>query len=261
MRTTGRISLLRNLGALLVSGFLMLSVCPVFAKEPISLVTLDFPPYSFEENGAAKGIAVDIVKEVFARMGFSDVSISLYPWGRGYEMAKLGQVDGIFTIYWLEEREPLFFFSNQELMSADIALFALKDRRVKFDGNLSSLKGMVIGTAINVSLGERFDQAVRDGSVTVEPTIDNTSNALKLLAGRVPLIVANRYVLWDIFQKLGSDKRVQEIKPPVQAVKLRIAFSKKRPLEKVRDDFDNALARMKREGRVEQIIRKYIHRQ
>ncbi len=47
----------------------------------IELVTLQYPPYEYEEDGEVKGIAVDIITEGFTRLGY-EVDITLYPWTR-----------------------------------------------------------------------------------------------------------------------------------------------------------------------------------
>ncbi len=59
---------------------------PNFA-ETLELVTLQYPPYEYEENGEVKGLAVEIVKEVFKRLD-QPISIKVYPWARSLDNVK-----------------------------------------------------------------------------------------------------------------------------------------------------------------------------
>ena len=49
--------------------------------ESYSFATFNFPPYEFEQDGAPRGIAVDLVREAMHRLGHT-VEIRIYPWAR-----------------------------------------------------------------------------------------------------------------------------------------------------------------------------------
>ena len=50
--------------------------------KPLELVTIDFPPYVYKENGIIKGFNVDILKAVFNEMEMQ-IDIKFIPWARG----------------------------------------------------------------------------------------------------------------------------------------------------------------------------------
>jgi polar amino acid transport system substrate-binding protein len=68
-------------------------------SRPIRLVfATELAPLSFEEAGIAKGILIDIAREVFrVRLGHA-VDAALYPWERAQQMVRSGEADGFITI-------------------------------------------------------------------------------------------------------------------------------------------------------------------
>ncbi len=105
----------------------------------IELVTLQYPPYEYEEDGEVKGIAVDIITEGFTRLGY-EVDITLYPWTRALNMVKNGDADGIFTAYKTEERLTFADYSNEILIQQSVSLFVTKGSNIQFDGDLNNVK-------------------------------------------------------------------------------------------------------------------------
>ena len=80
-----------------------------------------------------RGVAADIVREAFRRMG-RPVRIGIYPWGRSLSMAESGQADAIFTIDKTSEREARLDHSRQVLMPQEVSLFVWQDSPIRFDG-------------------------------------------------------------------------------------------------------------------------------
>ena len=85
---------------------------PSAPKGHVAVVTEDWKPYSFEEDGAVKGSATGLVRKVLERAGI-DYSIKVYPWARAYSMALNDDDTLIFAIVRSGEREPLFNWVGQ----------------------------------------------------------------------------------------------------------------------------------------------------
>ena len=81
----------------------------------------------------------------------------------------------------------------------------------------------------------------------------------KLLKGRFDVLVSNKYGALDILKKMGKSDRVEELSPEIQSVPSYIAFSKKRNLSAIRDQFDSVFAAMKKDGTYDQIIKGYFN--
>jgi polar amino acid transport system substrate-binding protein len=224
----------------------------------LRLVTLEFPPYEYSENGEVKGSAVAVVKEVFERMG-QPIRIDVYPWVRALKMIESGEGDAIFTVYKIPEREVFADYSNEVLMPQILSFFVRKNSEIVFDGDLSKLSSLKFGVVRSLSYGAKLDFALKSKMLAnVEDVANGMPNFLKLLDSRVDIVPSNKYVAVDILSKIGRMGDVKELMPEIQTVSSYIAFSKKRNLTAVRDDFDKVLREMKVDGSYQKIIDDYF---
>ena len=78
---------------------------PVF-----TIMTEDWKPYQFEENGELKGVAVEILalilKEIQSNQTVADIKI--LPWARGYLIAKSEKNAILFSMTRTPERDSQF---------------------------------------------------------------------------------------------------------------------------------------------------------
>ncbi|WP_137940099.1 transporter substrate-binding domain-containing protein [Chitinivorax sp. B] len=233
---------------------------PFTGAQTLELVTLQYPPYQYEENGVVKGLVVDIVNEAFRRIR-QPVNITLLPWARAIKMIEDGSADGIFTAYKTPEREVFADYSKEILMPQTVSLFVLKDSSIHFDGDLSRLAGYNFGVVRKVSYGKVFDEAVKHGQIKVpDPANTGEQNIDKLLAKRFDILVSNKYGALDILASKGVLDRVKELSPEVEQVPSYLAFSKRRNLISIRDRFDEALSEMKQDGTYEGMIIRYVRK-
>ncbi|STR45451.1 substrate-binding periplasmic protein [Iodobacter fluviatilis] len=223
-------------------------------SAPLELVTLQYPPYQYEENGQTKGFVVEIVKEVFRRMQ-QPVNITLMPWTRSIKMIEDGTADAIFTAYKTAEREVFADYSKEVLMPQAVSLFVLKESNIKFDGDLLKLANYSFGAVNKVSYGDVFDNAVKNKLIKApDVTYTGEQNVEKLLAKRFDIMVSNKYGALDILRHKGVEHKVKELAPEVQAIPSYMAFSKKRNLRAIRDKFDEILSAMKKDGSYQKIV-------
>jgi len=222
----------------------------------IELVTLQYPPYEYEEDGEIKGIAVEIIREGFSRLGY-DVSITLYPWTRALNMVKNGDADGIFTAYKTDERLEFADYSNEVLIQQSVSLFVIQGSNIKFDGDLDNVRKYSFGVVRDVSYGEKFDTMFKNNEFAYEETNTGESNLQKLINGRFDILISNTFGALSIIKKEHISDQVIELKPVVESVPSYIAFSKKRNLTDLRDEFDEILIVMKNDGTIDRIIDAY----
>jgi len=237
--------------------FLLIFMIFFFAYgKTFDLVTLDYPPYEYQQGNEVKGIAVEIVREVFKRMGHN-VKITVLPWKRSLDMVKKGNAAAIFTAYKTAEREKFLDYSKEVLMPQRTALFVRKDSNITFDGDLGKLKNETIGTVIGVSYGEKFDRAVKSKKIKPESVRVGELNLKKLINKRVNIAPSNEYGAFYILKKLNALNKVKMLSPVLQNVPSYIAFSKKRNLTIIRDQFDKTIKKMKDDGTFDNILKKY----
>lgn len=239
--------------------FLMVCVMafPVGAwAETFKLVTFEYPPYEYTENGEAKGMAVEIVREAFKLMNH-EVSIEVLPWARCQVLFERGEVDGIFTFFQNAERQPFTLYSKEVVVTQTISLWVPLSSTIEFNGDLTRLQGYRFGVTPKTSYGERFDTAVKYELVRTDPALTIESNIRKLLKGRVDIWISNRDGAQHELKRLGMSGLVRELKHPIQVVPAYVGFSKLRNHSALRDAFDQALAALKQNGVYDSVVRKY----
>ncbi|MCJ8338681.1 MAG: transporter substrate-binding domain-containing protein [Pseudomonadales bacterium] len=239
--------------------FIWLLLCSTQSTaRTLELVTLQYPPYIYREDGDIKGIAVQIIRESFRRMQ-QPIKITLLPWSRAIMRIRNGSADAIFTAYKNPDRETFADYSKAIVMPQIVSLFVLKDSSITWNGNFQFLTQYTIGVVRKVSYGKLFDQAVTDHTLgKIQYAGTGEQNMEKLLKGRFDVLVSNKYGALDILKKMGKSNQVKELSPEIQSVPSYIAFSKKRNLSAIRDQFDSVFAAMKKDGTYEQIIQSYF---
>jgi len=237
--------------------FLILLVCQILPAKPYQIVTLDYPPYEYEEQGKVKGIATEIVRETFKRMG-EEIEIKLFPWKRSLEMVKNGQADAIFTIYHTKERADFLDYSNEIVMPQRTALFTLNKSAITYSGDLNELKNYSFGVVLGISYGEKFDSFIKNDNLKINSLYDGEANIRGLLTGYSQIIVSNELGARSILKDLNKINEVTMLEPILQDVPSYLAFSKNRKLKKLRDRFDASLKQLKADGTYDIIIKKYL---
>lgn len=227
------------------------------SAKVLELVTLQYPPYAYQEQGEVKGVAVDLIQEAFRRMK-QPIRISVLPWARAIYQIEQGQSDAIFTIYKTKERALFADYSNEVLIQQSVALFVRKDSAIAFNGQLSQLANYRIGAVRKVSYGEVFDRAVLTGQLaSLDITDTGEQNMKKLLQGRFDILVSNKLGAQYILQQMGQTEKVKMLLPEIEYIPSYLAFSKKNNLQATRDQFDAVLGEMKRDGSYAKIVGRF----
>lgn len=102
----GRIGVASAMGLGLLALFSGGSVRPAAAETPVRLVFAEYlTPLSFAEDGEARGILIDVARDIIGRDLGRGVEVELYPWERAQQMVRRGEADGFITISTPARRE------------------------------------------------------------------------------------------------------------------------------------------------------------
>lgn len=226
-------------------------------SEPLQIVTLQYQPYQYEENGQLKGFVTAIIQEVFSRME-QPITITVYPFARALEMIKYGEADAIFTAAKNPEREAFADFPREVLVDQQMSFFVHANSPITFDGDLRKLGRYRIGVIIGYRYGAVFDEAVKAGILpNIHKVTNQEGNAKKLVAGRIDVWMSNREQALFVIRRLGLSKTIKELTPAVQVIPSYIAFSKKRNVGDLGGRFGRELRKMKEDGVYDRIIADY----
>lgn len=122
--------------------FVVISICLVAQALPtlafseshtgnsdafIEIVTEDWRPYNFVQDGELMGSSVETMKQVLAHAKV-DHRITVMPWARAYKTAMDTPNHMIFTMKRIPEREPFFVWGRPLVVGGSIYPYRLKKR-------------------------------------------------------------------------------------------------------------------------------------
>lgn len=222
----------------------------------VVLLTENFPPYNMATNGKnfaqednIQGIAVDIVKETFARAGVQYNLTLRFPWDRIYKLALEKPGYGVFVTARLPEREELFKWVGP-IGPDDWVMLAKGDSPINL-GSLDEARQYRIGAY----KGDAISEYLTDKGVEHGTSLRDQENARKLVAGQIDLWAtgdpAGRY--------LAKQEGITGLKTVLRfdSAELYLALNKDMPDEIVAK-LQAALDQMRAEGFVDATLNKYL---
>ena len=221
-------------------------------QDKVILASGEWAPY-VSENLKHEGVLSRIVREAFALEGI-EVEYAYLPWKRSMEGAKNGKWHG--TLPWLknEEREESFYFSDP--IAHENVLFFHKEN-LDFDWEtVSDLTGYKIGGTTGYFYGDEFDNAEKEGVITIERVAEDSMNIQKLTADRVDIVICEVDVGYELIeQTLSSEdaKKITHHPKSISAQPLYLLLSKQvKGNEQLVESFNQGLKRLSESGKVDQ---------
>ncbi len=241
--------------SMIISVIVIMSISPSSYAEPIRIqvVYTEWFPYTFQQNGEARGFEIDILRSVLADMNIEG-EFTQYPWKRCLHTLKIGTADALVSMLKTKEREEYTHYPETHISLSKTVFCTTTDKKISFDGNYESLSDYRIGIISGFTYGESFDKAdylKKDGVTDVEMLIN------KLLANRNDIIAENFAVISGRANKMRIESRLKFLTPPIHTQKLFVGFSKTNNLTKMAAEFSLALQQFKSSKRYITIIEKY----
>lgn len=185
--------------ACIVSVSLLSTSGPILAADNLMIITEDYPPLNFVENGVLRGPSVDIVKAIQDRLNIKNV-IKVYPWARGYHLLKTKTNTALFSTTLSKKREGLFKWVGP-IAEKKIGFFAKKSRGIRLK-SLADAQGFMIGVqrdGVGMQLLEEWGHKKIDASTGAE------ANLKKLMGGRNDLWFSSNATVAGNSKKLNID--------------------------------------------------------
>ncbi len=229
---------------------------PSFSQESgpggFVYMTEQYPPYNYEENGEQKGISVDVLRAVWERMGEKAAPVRFMPWARAYRdvQEKPGMV--LFSMARTPAREDLFQWACP-IVTARFMLYALAKNTAKME-KLDDVERYSVG----VIRDDITDILLKPyaGRTRIEAVGDMTLNMKKLDAGRIDLVAYSEEGFPEFLRRNGRSESDYRAVFPLADIQVCYAFSRDADAAFVAR-FQDALAALNAEGRVEKIDRSY----
>lgn len=235
---------------------------------------VNYPPYSFEEDGELQGIYANIIKRAVSRMKGYKVTLVGVPWKRGLRLLENGKGFAIYPPYFRAENRPYIWPYSLPILDERVIVMCRKDlffRTLRLNW-VEDYYGLVIGINAGFKLGgDAFWQAVKEKKITVSEAKGNRENLLQLGLKRIDCYLNDRIsILWGL-EKLKQSgeydeggRHVNLIEGATVSIEQgflgftdrdegRFAFK-----QDFKQQFDIIIYDMRRSGELQKIINDYI---
>jgi len=233
----------------------------VMAQQTLTFSTLDkFAPFTWKEDNQAKGIDVDILKELCKRINVK-CKISFVPWKRVVFNTKKGKSHGGFAGFKTSERETFAHFLDLPFHYSKYQIFVKKGSEFPYE-KTQDLYGKKLGKNLGFNLGEELVNATKEKKIFFDEARDASANIAKLQKDRIQGYVGNYHEILLAAKKMGLSGQIVPLPKPIR--KPRGAFlliSKAAKMEnktQVLQQMNLALKQMYEDGTIEKITSKYL---
>ena len=237
--------------------FFLVIGSPCSAKN-YKVFTEQLAPVHYEEDGEIRGIATDVVSEIFKEAGL-EPKFEIYPWKRAYQKALSTDESFIYTINRTEKREPLFKWIGP-ILSKVTYLYKLKGRDDIQIENFEDAKKYTTAVILGHSLTTRLkDRGFRDGLELI--TTPNKRVQMKVfIKGRADLITGNQYT---IFQSLKSEGYTMDDVEPALFITAKGYYlgANINTSDEIVSKLRKANEKVQLSGLPEKMVKKYMHEQ
>lgn len=218
---------------------------------PLRLLSEEFPPINFTEEGRPSGLAVEVVQTVLRRLGQS-LPIEFLPWARAYRDAQGAQPVALFSAARIPEREKLFqwvgpivtFYSSFYGRAGAARLRRFDDARHAED-------------VLVVRDWYTAQQLASEGFQNLRFVSDPVQGVRMLLAGRAPLFASERISMPGTLASAGIEAGAVEEVYTYASSDGYIAFSPGTPRAVVKA-WQREIDAMKRDGSFQAIYKRWL---
>ncbi len=216
------------------------------------VLTEEYPPFNFIENGKVTGFSVEIVREMLRRMD-EDVPVEMVSWARGYNLALRQPEVMLFSTGRNDAREDLFHWVGP-LARQKWALFGRRGDGITI-ATLDDAKGVA-------AIGTYKDDIERQelkalGFTNLVMAMNDETNIRRLMAGQIDLWPSSTLGVAYIAREAGVPFEDLEQKYVFNFYSVYIAISKSTPEDTVAR-WSRTLDAIKADGTYDTIRKKWL---
>ena len=233
---------------LLITGIFIYS-SSLFAIEPVQVVTANWKPYNYLENGVLVGSGTAIVKAVFKEAQVP-YKINVYPWARTYKMAEKTPNTLIYTLVRVPMREKMFKWVRPIGMSDKVYFYQLANNtdapQIKHINDLKKYRFGVVRNSINHQYLKQL--GFKEGE-NLQPLRHQSLNLKQLMKGHLTFSVFAEDNLHQELSSLNIPKK--KLRPALflQDIRFYMSFNKNTPdslVQKLQAAYD----RLQQQGKI-----------
>ncbi|MCX2861629.1 transporter substrate-binding domain-containing protein [Paucibacter sp. PLA-PC-4] len=232
---------------------LLLGTVHAHAQAPaLRLMSEEFPPINFSQDGEAQGLAVDMVREIQRRLGQKQ-AIEFLPWARAFRDLQRPAPAALFAMARTPERERQFKWVGPIVVFYS-AIYAPAGGGVRLRSLDDAKKAAGVLVVRDWYVSEHLSAL---GFTNLVRVSDPTQGIRMLLARRAPLFATERISMPQTLSQAGLAEDALEIVYSYASADGYIAFSRGTPDAVVRA-WQQQLDRMKRDGSFQTIYKRWL---
>lgn len=218
---------------------------------PLRLLSEEFPPINFTDEGRPSGLAVEVVQGVLQRLG-QTLPIEFQPWVRAYREAQGSQPVALFSAARIPEREKLFQWAGPIVtFYSSFYARAGAERLKRFDDARRADDVLVVRDWYTAQ------QLASEGFRNLRYVSDPVQGLRMLLAGRAPLFASERISMPATLAAAGIEPAALEEVYTYASSDGYIAFSPGTP-RRVVAAWQREIDAMKRDGSFQAIYKRWL---
>ena len=217
----------------------------------LTVLTEDWPPVSYMENGKPAGMAVEVVKEMLRRAKRSE-QVEIVPWSRAYKLATESPNVVLFSLGRNAERERLFTLLGPLLL---VKTELYQRRGAHWKDRLEQARQQAVVGTYRSTYAE--SSARQNGFQQFSLASTPERSARMLLAGRIDLWADSNLGSGTIIRKAGGTPADIERVMTLDVTELMIGFSRGSAVQNILA-LEQALREMKGDGSFQRIHRHWF---
>ncbi|MBW9115330.1 transporter substrate-binding domain-containing protein [Rhizobium cauense] len=230
---------------LLLSTLLSLTASAHAMAGAVTLVTEEYPPFSYRDGKTIKGASVEQVEMLMKEAGI-EYTIEMMPWARAFNLAQTTPMNCVFTTAHSAKRDAMFKWVEPLLVDRNILI--TRSSSGVTARNLEEAKHYTVGTQredyTEVTLRE-------NGFSKLDVTTDFNATLRKLLNGRIDMMPISELY----FDKLKADQPLEKV-TVLSSQPMGIACEKNFPSDLLAK-MQAALNKLISDGTQQTVFRKY----
>lgn len=216
---------------LLIGGLALLPPAAGAQNKTLSLCAdaRDWYPFTYQDNGEAKGLHIDIVKQALTQLGY-DLNIQLYPRLRCVRNVRNNDMAGMISLEYDPEMATFLEYpadaaqaseSSARIMQVDHVVVTYGSDAYEFEGDLRTMPDPV-----RVIAGESIIGKLQQAGVRSEDVTTDLQNFRKLMRDRKGVVVTTSLMAEKINRQPEFKGKFKISMEPLVSQSYHLAFSK-----------------------------------
>ena len=225
----------------------------------ITIVADLWCPINCDPAGNRPGLGIEIAKEIFEPLGYT-VNYIVIPWARALSEVRTGDVDAVIGAN--KNDDPTLVFPQTPIARMTDDFYVVKNSPLVFT-DINALQKLRLGIIHDYGYSDAVEKLIATNrgipGMVQEVSGDNAleQNVLKLMAGRIDVLVESHIVMDDKLKVMKLQDEVHRIGSIPQG-NIYLAFSQALPQSKdLAQQFDTGIKRLNASHKLDALYAAY----